>query len=142
MTSLERLHAFIADMLQWETTFHAKRRSQEYRQNAALREQSDKEAKEKLENIFKEYLSMNALETRAKGRLDLLNTGQPPEFAQRVLNDTECKVGKVVYIEALNEKDLAPHRRYAIVMENDVPKIDAVFSRLNEGAKWGKRHSI
>lgn len=82
------------------------------------------------------------MKVRAKGRLDTLVTGRPPEFAQRVLGETECKIGKVIYIETLNEKDLAPHRRYAIVLEDGVLKIDAVFSRLSEGEDWKKRKSI
>lgn len=55
MTPIERLCDFVEAMLKWETEFHAKRRSQEYRQDDAVREQYDGEAKLKLGDIFGEY---------------------------------------------------------------------------------------
>ncbi|KAI1692873.1 NTF2 fold immunity protein [Ditylenchus destructor] len=142
MTPIELLNDFIDNMLQWETEFHIKRRTQEYKQNIILQKQHDKEARVRLEIIFNAYLSTSALEAEAMGRLGMLNTGQPPEYAQQVLIESEVKSREMVYIETLNQKDVVPHRRYAIVMENYSPKIDAVYSRLTEAEKWRRRLSI
>lgn len=143
MTPAERLKAFIADMLQWETALDEKRRAQRGQQDSSLHEQTSLEAREKLRLIFAEHLSAQALATKAQSRLDLLSTGRPPEFAQQVLEDTESSKGKTVYIETFREKGhLAPRRRYALVIEDDEPKIDAVYAWRDSTGKWDKQEAI
>lgn len=143
MTPVERLKAFIADMLQWETALDEKRRAQRGQQDSSLHDQTSQEAREKLRLIFAEHLSAQALATKAQSRLDLLSTGRPPEFAQQVLEDTESSKGKTVYIETFREKGhLAPRRRYALVTEHDEPKIDAVYAWRDSTGKWDKQEAI
>ncbi|WP_241302705.1 NTF2 fold immunity protein [Burkholderia stabilis] len=143
MTPAERLTAFIADMLQWEVSLDEQRRAQKGAHDSSLIEQINQEAREKLGRIFSDHLSASAIATKAQSRLDLLNTGRPPEFAQQVLADTESHTGKTTYIETFREKGhLAPRRRYALVMENDEPKIDAVYAWRDSTGKWAKQDSI
>lgn len=144
MTPVERLRKFVADMLEWETTFDAQRRAQqrERPQDAAFREKMIQDNRAKLLKIFSEHLSASALAAEAKARLETMGTGRPPVFAQQVLADTEIRSGKKVYVETLNEKDLTPRRRYALVIEDDEPRIDAVFAWRDSIGKWDKQHSI
>jgi len=143
MTPTERLTAFLADMLQWEISLEAQRRAQRGTHDSSLVEEINQEAREKLRLIFSEHLSTKALATKAQSRLDLLSTGRPPEFSQQVLADTESRTGKTTYIETFREKGhLAPRRRYALVMENDEPKIDAVYAWRDSTGKWTKQESI
>ncbi|WP_197524052.1 hypothetical protein [Cupriavidus sp. USMAHM13] len=144
MTPVERLQAFIADMLEWETSFDAQRRAQqrERPQDADYREKMIHENKDRLLKIFTAHLSTSALATKARARLDTMGTGRPPVFAQQVLEDTEIRSGKNVYVETLNEKDITPRRRYALVMEDGGPKIDAVYAWRDSTGKWAKQDSI
>lgn len=142
MTPVERLRAYIAEMLGWETTFHIQRRSRNYKQDAALRAQVDQEAKRKLAKIFNEHLSAKAVETKTQSRLVLLNTGNPPTFAQQVIDDSESHVGTSIYIETFNEKALTQRQRYAIVIEHGEPKIDSVYDWRRSTGKWDKQDSI
>ncbi|WP_374619970.1 NTF2 fold immunity protein [Pandoraea sp.] len=144
MTPVARLREFVADMLEWETTFDVQRRAQqrERPKDAVFREKMIQGNKAKLLKIFKEHLSKSALATEAKARLDTMGTGRPPVFAQQVLEDTEIRSGKKVYVETLNEKDITPRRRYALVIEDDEPKIDAVYAWRDSIGKWEKQHSI
>ncbi|MBN3776278.1 hypothetical protein G3O06_01710 [Burkholderia sp. Ac-20345] len=144
MTPVERLRVFVAEMLEWETSFDAQRRAQqsERPQDAAFREKMMQENKDKLRRIFAEHLSTSALATKANARLDTMGTGRPPVFAQQVLEDTEIRSGKNVYVETLNEGDITPRRRYALVMEDNEPKIDTVYARRDSMGKWDKQDSI
>lgn len=144
MTPIERLRTFLTDMLEWETTFDAQKRSHQRERptDAASRAQMVQTNRDKLLKIFNENLSTAALGTRAQPRLSTLGTGRPPEFAQQILEDTETVSGKTVYIETLNEKDISPRRRYALVTENDEPRIDAVYAWRNSTGKWSKQESI
>ncbi|MDR0233732.1 MAG: RhsIA family immunity protein [Zoogloeaceae bacterium] len=157
MTPVERLRAFIADMLQWEVTLAAQRTASDERwkeeldgdpsavdprvrkQMAGEREQISQEAREKLRSIFTEHLSVKALATTAQSQLALMQTCSPPEYEQKVLADTEIRRGRRIYIEAfITVGGLAPHRRYSLVMENGGPKIDAVLWRSDSEDKWSR----
>ncbi|MCC4105658.1 NTF2 fold immunity protein [Serratia ureilytica] len=143
MTSVERLKAFLAEMLRWEIEFDEKRRAQRGNPDPSLMERVSADAREKLHQIFKEHLSANALATKAQSRLDLLSVGRPPEFAQQVLTETEKRTGKTTYIETFREKGhLAPRRRYALVTENEELKIDAVYAWRDSTGKWDKQSAI
>ncbi|MCA8277904.1 RhsIA family immunity protein [Burkholderia sp. AU30280] len=143
MTPTERLTAFVADMLQWEISLNEQRRAQKGTNDPSLAERISQNAREKLRLIFGEHLSAKALATRAQSRLDLLDTGRPPEFAQRILADTESRTGKTTYIETFRERGhLAPRRRYALVIEGDEPKIDVVYAWRDSTGKWAKQDSI
>ncbi|AOJ23691.1 hypothetical protein WJ12_01970 [Burkholderia seminalis] len=142
MTPTERLTTFIADMLRWEIALEAKRRALRGNQDSSVREQMLTDAREALNQIFMEHLSAEALATKAQSRLDLLPSGRPPEFEQQVLDDTESKVGKTIYIETFNERGLAQRLRYALVMEHGEPKIDAVYDWRRSTGKWDKQDSI
>ena len=144
MTPCVRLRTFLTDMLEWETTFDAQKRShqKERPSDAASRTEMIRTHRDKLLEIFGENLSSVALESRAQPRLSTLGTSRPPEFAQQILEDTEAASGNTVYIETLNEKDVSPRRRYALVMENDEPRIDAVYTWRDSTRKWAKQESI
>jgi hypothetical protein len=153
MTPVERLRAFIADMLQWDVSLDKQRRTYDRNfrdeENPSLRnqlieenKQKEEEAKERLRSIFNEHLSARALVTIALARLDTMMTSRI-DFMQEILEDTESRRGKTIYIETFNNKTtLAPRRRYAIAIENDAPKIDAVYAWRNSKGKWNKRESI
>jgi hypothetical protein len=150
MTPVERLRAFILDMLQWEVTYRAqstiswaRRKDADargdldaYEQLADQGEQMTQEAREKLRSIFTEHLSVKALATTAQSQLALLQTCSPPIYEQKVLADTEIRRGRRIYIEAFSEGAHWPHLRYSLVMENGEPKIDAVLSRPDYEDKW------
>ncbi|WP_175973012.1 NTF2 fold immunity protein [Burkholderia sp. BCC1047] len=142
MTPAERLTAFIADMLRWEIDLEDNRRSLRDKQDSSLHEQMCADARERLRVIFTEHLSAKALATKAQSRLDLLPSGRPPEFAQKVLEDTESHVGKKIYIETFNEKGLTQRQRYALVIEEGEPKIDAVYDWRRSTDKWDEQDSI
>ncbi|MCC4105657.1 NTF2 fold immunity protein [Serratia ureilytica] len=142
MTPVDRLRTFIEDMLEWETTFQTQRRSESYMQNVEVRTQIDSDANRKLQNIFTEHLSRKALNSIAKARLDTMGTQRPPDYAQSVSENTEEQAGKHTHIETFKEKGLAPRRRYSLVMEDGVPKIDSVAAWDPSEQKWDRRHSI
>lgn len=127
-------------MLAWEVEYHKCRRSEEYKASADERFKADAEARLKLRAIFDSSLSYKANESLARSRLDLLNTGRPPEFAQSIVSGSYKESGGNIYIETVNDK--APYRRYTIIMENEKPKINAVHGRANETAKWSSREAI
>lgn len=101
MSSVNRLHTFIRQMLEWETSFHAEKRSDAYKQDQNCREQVNQDAKLKLKEIFSENLSAKALSALGAARLDTLGAGQPPEYGQIVLVDTEAYAGNRINIEAV-----------------------------------------
>jgi hypothetical protein len=156
MTPVERLRAFILDMLQWEVTLDAQSRiSRARREDAYIRGDPDagkqieqegermrQEAKEKLRSIFTEHLSVKALATIALPRLDTVNTSAPPEFNQEMLAETESRKGKTTYIETFDKSRWKQRIRYTLVMENDEPKIDAVHDRPDGEDKWNTRVAI
>ena len=112
MSPVERLNAFLTDMLQWEVQFQRNRRAsrrKEIEYSAFL--VIEESAKKELNSIFSEHLSSKALSTIAKGRLDLLATGFPPEFDQDILEDTFCVVRKTAYVETIIKSALVPRRR-------------------------------
>lgn len=143
MTPVERLKAFIADMLQWEAALDEKRREQRSRRDTTLHTQTSLEAREMLRRIFIEHLSTQAFATKAQSRLDLLTTGRPPEFAQRVLEDTASAKGKTIYIETVKERGhLAARRRYALVIEGNEPKVDTTYCWRDSTGAWEEQEAI
>ncbi|WP_409296233.1 NTF2 fold immunity protein [Pseudomonas sp. KCJK8670] len=142
MDAREFLEQFLEQMLAWETEFHKRRRSDEYKSNNDERLKADFEAKAKLREIFDSCLSRKANKSLASSRLDLLNTGRPPEFAQVIIPDSCTESGGGLFIETINAKALAPFRRYTVIVEDENFKIDALHGRANEVAKWSSRESI
>jgi hypothetical protein len=136
------LESFLERMLAWEVEYHKCRRSDEYKASAEARRNADAEAKEKLIGIFDACLSRKAIDTLAQNRLGVLNTGRPPEFAQVVIADSHEESGGKIFVETFNSRALAPFRRYSIVLEEGRLKINALYGRVNEAAKWSARESI
>ncbi|MFJ4346146.1 NTF2 fold immunity protein [Pseudomonas sp. NPDC089401] len=138
----EFLEQFLEQMLAWEMGFHKRRRSDEYKSSNDERLKADFEAKAKLREIFDSCLSRKANRSLASSRLELLNTGRSPEFAQAIIPDS-CKESEgKVFVETINAKALAPLRRYTVIVEDEKFKIDELHGRANEMAKWSSRESI
>ncbi|MBN3734269.1 NTF2 fold immunity protein [Burkholderia sp. Tr-20390] len=142
MSPIDRLQTFIRQMLEWETNFHAEKRSDAYKQDPNYREKINQDAKLKLTEIFSENLSAKALSALGAARLDTLGTGQPPEYDQTVLVDTEVHSGNKTNIEAIRHKGLKQRYRYTVIVEQDLPKIDDVSVWRGSLGKWERRHAI
>ncbi|KAG8150171.1 NTF2 fold immunity protein [Burkholderia catarinensis] len=142
MSPVDRLQTFIRQMLEWETNFHAEKRSDAYKQDPNYREKINQDAKLKLKEIFSENLSAKALSALGVARLDTLGTGQPPEYDQAVLVDTEVHSGNKTNIEAIRQKGLKQRYRYTVIVEKDLPKIDDVSVWRGSLGKWERRHAI
>lgn len=95
------LEGFLKRMLAWEVEYHKRRRSNEYKTSAEERLKADIETKAKLAVIFEECLSRKANEAIARSRLDLLNTGRPPEFAQAVIVGSQKESGGIFLLKLL-----------------------------------------
>ncbi|UVL88586.1 hypothetical protein [Pseudomonas sichuanensis] len=144
MESIERLRCFIEDMLEWETSFGSKRRAHQREmpgdQEGRLRLIQDN--REKLLGIFEKHLSSSALATTAQARLSTMGTARPPEYAQLIVEGTETQVGKKVYIETYNEKDIVSRRRYSMVFEGEDPRVDAIYAWRESSERWEKQKAI
>ncbi|RKP43261.1 NTF2 fold immunity protein [Trinickia fusca] len=142
MSPIDRVKTFLRQMSEWETSFHAEKRSDAYKQDPNYRDQADRNAKSRLRTIFSENLSMKALNDLGAARLDTLGTGQPPEYDQAVLADTEAQSGSATNIEAVRQKGLKQRYRYTTIVEHDLPKIDDVSVWRGSSGKWERRHAI
>ncbi|WP_110996510.1 hypothetical protein [Pseudomonas sichuanensis] len=142
MDVVKLLEFFLERMLGWEVEYNKRRRSVGYKTSAEERFKADIETRAKLAGVFEEFLSCKANETIARSRLDMLNTARPPEFAQAVIVDSQKESGGSFFVETFNAKALVPCRRYCVVVEDGVLKINALYGRVSEAEKWSSRESI
>ena len=142
MSPSERLQDFLLKMYEWEVEFHAKKRSDAYKADSEYRNNANEIARKRLEAIFSESLSMKASAALGSARLDTLGTGQPPEYEQTILTDTEEQLDKATNIQAVRKKGLKQRYRYTVIVERDEPKIDEVSVWRASSEKWERRHAI
>lgn len=88
MTPSERLQHFITSMLEWETTLDKLKKTDEYNNNPETRSNILQSKRHEPLEIFTNSLTSRTLKTTAKGRLEILATARPPEYAQEVLENT------------------------------------------------------
>jgi hypothetical protein len=138
----EKVNSFIEKMLQWETEFHKKRRSDAYNNDDYFRSQSDEEARKILLDIFSEHLSERALKGIAQARLDTLGTAHPPEYDQLIDRDTENFDRITGFIEAVNKKGFKQRYKYFLIIDQGILKIDSVRVWRSSTGKWEIRNSI
>jgi len=155
MTPVERLRAFLAEMLAWEVAFV----KQQWACSRNLRDADregvepsfreklykagklvEEEGRERCRSILKEHLSAKAFATAEKEYLYAMVTSKPSSFLQEVLAETESHKGETISIEAVRkERSGTTHYiKYALVMENGEPKIDVVRRRRENEDKWEK----
>ncbi|MFJ5240040.1 MULTISPECIES: NTF2 fold immunity protein [unclassified Pseudomonas] len=142
MSPSERLQNFLSQMHEWEVGFHAEKRCDAYKTDSGYRTKANEAAKSRLEAIFSENLSVKASIALGSARLDTLGTGQPPEYEQTILTDTEEQLDKETNIQAVRKKGLKQRYRYTVIVERDEPKIDGVSVWRASSEKWERRHAI
>lgn len=142
MTPSKKLHDFLTSMLEWETTLDKQKKSEDYKNNSEVRSNILHEKKEELLYIFTKFLTSRALKTIAKGRLDILATARPPEYDQKILDETIETSGSTTLICTYNKKSLLPYRRYTLIMKSGESKIDRVEGRICTDEDWRKINSI
>lgn len=129
-------------MLEWETTLDKQKKTEDYRNNSEVRSNILQKKRDELLHIFTNHLTSRALRTIAKGRLDILATARPPEYAQDILEDTLETSGGKTLICTHNEKSLLPYRRYTLTMIDGESRIDRVEGRISADEDWRKINSI
>ena len=129
-------------MLEWETTLDKLKKTDEYNNSSETRNNILQTKKTELLEIFTNSLTSRALKTIAKGRLDILATARPPEYAQEILEDTIENHNNTTVICTHNKKSILPYRRYTLITKDGNSMIDRVDGRISENEEWHKVRSI
>lgn len=129
-------------MLEWETTLDKLKKTDEYNSNSETRNNILQTKKIELFEIFTSSLTSRALKTIAKGRLDILTTARPPEYAQEILEETIESHNNITVIDTHKRKSILPYRRYTLITKDGHSMIDRVDGRISENEEWHKVRSI
>ncbi|WP_367393595.1 NTF2 fold immunity protein [Pseudomonas sp. X4] len=142
MTPTEKLQQFITSMLEWETTLDKLKKTKEYNDDPEVRNNILQSKRSELFEIFTNSLTSRAFKNIAKGRLDILATARPPEYAQEILENTLETDDRTTLICTHNKKSILPYRRYTLITKNEDTRIDKVEGRISANEEWHNVKSI
>ncbi|NED61791.1 hypothetical protein G3I15_12760 [Streptomyces sp. SID10244] len=126
----------LAALLAWEISLDQLKRSDSYRQEANQRQAILESARHDLRQLFEQTLSARSRLKLGQPRLHILATGRPPEFDQQIVQTLPSRYRRLVYVETLNAKYIAPHRLYRMVLEEGEYRIDEVSYRVGTDSPW------
>ncbi|SAI25792.1 Uncharacterised protein [Bordetella ansorpii] len=142
MNPIDRVRSFVDAMLMWESTFHSQKRDAAYKADPVFRQHMNASARVELQAIYDTHLTKAAGNRLGASRLDILMTGRPAEYAQRVLAEDTQSSGGAAYVMAETEKGLKTKYRYEVAVEDGQTKIRDVCTWHSASGKWVPREGV